>query len=100
MVNVDPIELRWKKTNVMLLFKIMHVQDMPTYLISRIQMKSNPYALRNSLIQIFLPKPKTDFLKRSFSYSSSKIFNSLPPETRQITNMNSFQCKLRKDLSH
>ena len=50
-LKVDPIDLRWKKTNVILLFKTMHVQDMPIYLSSRIQMKRNPYMLRNSVYQ-------------------------------------------------
>ena len=77
----------------------MHVQDMPIYLSSRIQMKRNPYMLRNSVSQIYLPKPKTDFLKRSFIYASSKIFNSLPLETRQICNIKTFLRKISKDLT-
>ena len=98
-LKVDPIDLRWKKTNVILLFKTMHVKDMPIYLSSRIQMKRNPYMLRNSVSQIYLPKPKTDFLKRSFIYASSKIFNSLPLDTRQICNIKTFLRKISKDLT-
>ena len=99
MTYVDPIDLRWKKTNVLLLFKAMHLQNMPSYLSSRIQMKSNPYMLRNSISQILLPKPKTGFLKRSFTYTSSKIFNSLPLETRQICDINNFTRSIKKDLT-
>ena len=77
----------------------MHVQDMPIYLSSRIQMKRNPYMLRNSVSEIYLPKPKTEFLKRSFIYASSKIFNSLPLETRQICNIKTFLRKISKDLT-
>ena len=98
--NVDPIDLRWKKTNVSLLFKIINLPNMPNYLSSRIQMKSNPYMLRNSISLILLPKPKTDFLKRSYIYASSKIFNSLSLDTRQSCNLNTFRCKINKEIFH
>ena len=43
MAKVDPIDLRWKKTNVIFLFKIIHLPNMPNYLSCRIQMKPNQY---------------------------------------------------------
>ena len=61
--------------------------------------ESNLQYLSNSVSQIYLPKPKTDFLKRSFIYASSNIFNSLPLETRQICNIKTFLRKISKDLT-
>ena len=98
MAKVSPIDLRWKKTNVIFLFKIIHLPNMPTYISCRIQMKSNNYTLRNSLSQILLPKPKTEFLKRSFIYGGSKIVNSLLPDTRQSCNLNTFRSKISKEI--
>jgi hypothetical protein len=38
------------------------------------------YSLRSNNLKLSLPKPKTDFLKRSFSYRRAVAWNSLPSE--------------------
>ena len=38
------------------------------------------YALRSNDRKLSLPKPKTNFLKKSFSYCSAQASNSLPEE--------------------
>ena len=35
------------------------------------------YDLRNSPTDLALPKPKREFLKKSFKYSGAKLWNSL-----------------------
>ena len=79
------------------MFKVMHLENIPKYLSCLIQFKSNPYMLRNSCSQILLLKPTTDFLKRSFTYTSSMISNSLPLETKQINNTNDFKRRISKN---
>ena len=38
----------------------------------------NIYNLRNNDKNITLPKPKREFLKRSFKYNGARIWNNLP----------------------
>ncbi len=38
------------------------------------------YSLRSNNLKLSLPKPKPDFLKRSFSYRGAVAWNSLPSE--------------------
>ena len=40
----------------------------------------NSYRLRNTENTLTLPQPRTDYLKRSFSYSRAQLWNSLPIE--------------------
>ena len=41
------------------------------------------YGLRNSINKFILPKPRTAYLKRSFSYSDTALWNSLPQDLRE-----------------
>ena len=47
----------------------------------------NSYHLRNTENTIILPQPRTDYLKRSFSYSGAQLWNSLPLELGQATSV-------------
>ena len=42
------------------------------------------YSLRSNNLKLSLPKPKTDFLKRSFSYRGAVAWNSLPSELLRV----------------
>ena len=55
----------------------------PNYLTTMFRKCDNSkYSLRNNNLKLSLPKPKpkTDFLKRSFSYRGAIAWNSLPSE--------------------
>lgn len=52
------------------------------------------YNLRCCDGKLFLPKPNTEYLKFSFSYSGAKLWNSLPDEARNAKNM----AHLKKEL--
>ena len=41
------------------------------------------YDLRNSVHKLALPKPRTEYIKRSFSYSGAALWNSLPRDLRE-----------------
>ena len=45
--------------------------------------------------KLAVPQPRTEFYKRSLSYSGSVLWNSLPLEVRQLTSPNFFKGKLR-----
>ncbi len=38
----------------------------------------NEYNLRGSSTSLFIPRPRTEFLKKSFSYGGAKIWNQVP----------------------
>ena len=48
--------------------------------------QNDNYNLRSNQIKLNLPKPKTNFLKRSFSYRAAKSWNELPSETTENYN--------------
>ena len=44
--------------------------------------RNDNYNLRNNNVDYALPKPKTDFMKESRSYSAVSLWNSLPEATK------------------
>ena len=56
----------------------------PNYLTEMFNFCSNEtYNLRSNFCQLFLEKPNTNFLKKSFSYRAAKSWNNLPDNIRQ-----------------
>jgi hypothetical protein len=53
------------------------------------------YRLRDSEGKLFLPEPRTDYLKRSFSYSGASLWNSLPESLRSSSSLSSFKRSLK-----
>jgi len=56
----------------------------------------NVYRLRNTENKLVLPQPRTDYLKRSFSYSGAQLWNNLPVDLRQATSLTDFKSKLSR----
>ena len=50
----------------------------PVYLHDLFSEQHTDYDLRDSFRKLNLPKPRTDYLKRSFGYSGALLWNSLP----------------------
>ena len=55
--------------------------------------------LRGSLTKVYVPKPKTEFLKNSFGYTGPKLWNQIPDEIRNLSSFNSFCNKLSSSTS-
>ena len=51
---------------------------------------SKHYNLRGSSTGLYIPMPKTEFLKKSLSYSRAKLWNCLPNAAEGIQSMSSF----------
>ena len=53
------------------------------------------YSLRDSEGKLVVPKPGTNYLKNSFSYSGAVLWNGLPVGIRQARTLNEFKtgCK-------
>ena len=47
--------------------------------------------LRNQETDLALPKPKTNFLKRSFKYSASMLWNNLPLDAKRAPLLSQFK---------
>ena len=50
----------------------------PVYLHELFSERHTDYHLRDSFHKLNLPKPRTNYLKRSFGYSGALLWNSLP----------------------
>ncbi len=51
----------------------------------------NPYSLRNTENKLAVPKPRTNYLKNSFSYSGAVLWNCLPIGLRLANNLINFR---------
>jgi len=60
---------------------------------------STDYGLRNSDNKLALPKPRTDFLKRSFCYSGAHLWKSLPSNVRAIRSFTNFRNEIDRLLT-
>ena len=71
----------------------VHNNDCPTYLREQFHRTSeiHDYNLRGSNYDLQLPLPKTNFLKRSFSYRGAMAWNQLSNETREMGDLTSFK---------
>ena len=75
-----PIKKLIDKRDLTMMFKILK-NVAPNYLTTMFRKCDNSnYSLRSNNLKLSLPKPKTDFLKRSFSYRGAIAWNSLPSE--------------------
>ena len=55
-----------------------------------------PVYLHDSFRKLNLPKPRTDYLKRSFGYSGALLWNSLPENIRAIRSIGQFKKEINR----
>ena len=70
----------------------------PVYLQDLFSERHTDYGMRDSLRKLNLPKPRTDYLKRSFGYSGALLWNSLPENIRAIRSIGQFKKKINHAL--
>jgi hypothetical protein len=76
----EPIEVTFTKREQIMTFKALR-GIAPTYLTELFTTNNNNiYSLRSNNRKLYLDKPKTNFLKRSFSYRGAMSWNCLPLE--------------------
>ena len=68
----------------------------PDYLIEIFKDREAPYNFRNNEKRLAIPKPRTDYMKRSFSYSGAALWNKLPRELRTATSLANFKSGLER----
>ena len=79
-----------------LVYKVLHGLS-PPYLTKLITYRQTIYATRHIVTnRLFLPKPKTESKKRSFSYTASKLYNALPLNIQTSPSLQIFKKRLKQ----
>ena len=71
----------------------------PFYLHELFESRSTGYNLRNSEHTLFVPKLRTNYVMRSFSYSGAVLWNELPQNVRTTCSLNQFKRAIDNLLS-
>ena len=87
-LNWIPIEDTLKKRETIMTFKAL-TNRLPHYAQNSLKISENSnYSLSSNYVKLSLPKPKTNLLKRSFSYRAAKGWNELSDEiTKNVQNL-------------
>jgi hypothetical protein len=98
-LNWLPVYKRVAYQTVLMVFKSFHGLT-PRYISDMFHFtgENYDYTLRTSGVNLQLPKPRTNMLKRSFSYSGAQLWNSLPTYIRESENVNDFKYKCKQYL--
>ncbi|RUA05525.1 MAG: hypothetical protein DSY43_04445 [Gammaproteobacteria bacterium] len=88
MLGWDKLYIERKKQKVITVYRAIN-NYAPPYLKYLFIPRKSTYNLRDFENKLEIPKPRTDYLKRSFSYNGAVLWNDLPKELR-----------LSKSLSH
>ena len=80
----DTLHVRWEKLKSVLLYEILNEYYSPCLRDTLVRLRdlNRRYNLRNHDMDLALSKPKTNFLKRSFTYDASMLWNSLSLEAK------------------
>ena len=100
-LNWIPIEDTLKNRETTMTFKAL-TNRLPDYVQNFFKTSENcNYSLRSNNIKLSLPKPKTNFLKRSFSYRAAQGWNELSDEiTKNIQDLSLTDFKRLLTLSN
>ena len=87
--------MRRKKSKANLMFKILN-GEAPTNLQGPFSVCGTRYNIRNSEMRLNVPRPRTDYMKKSFCYSGAVLFNSLPQNIRKCQSLPQFKKAISK----
>ena len=95
--------LGWRKLKnqrsesaAVMMYKSLHGMT-PEYLSSRFVFRNDitSYRLRDTENKLALPQPRTNYLKKSFSYNGARLWNSLSSDLRAATSLHDFKFNIR-----
>ena len=89
----DALHTRRNKLKAILMYKSLN-KLAPEYLKELFLPKRSKYDLRDNEGKLVLPLPRTNYLKRAFSYSGADLWNKLPHEVRNAGSLTEFKRKL------
>ena len=84
------------KNSFWYLFSNPYMVFSPSYLQDMFVFRDSSYNLRNLENKLLLPKPRTNYLKSSISYSGAVLWNSLPVEVRSAESLQIFKRKINE----
>ena len=87
--------LRRKKQKALMMFKSMNGLALE-YLQSLFSQRHSVYNLRDSEGKLALPKPSTNYLKCSFSYSGAMLWNNMLKSLKTAVSVNHFKQLIKK----
>ena len=76
------------------IFKYLHGFE-PQILCDNVVLLHHNYNTQRNRIDINLPKMRTEIGKKTFNYSASKLFNTLPAEIKTLETISKFKSQLR-----
>ena len=92
----EKLSLRRKKQKALIMYKTLN-ELAPEYLQSLFtQRHVNDYNLRNLEGKLSLPKPNTNYLKRSFCFSGACRWNNLPQDLKSVGSIGQFKRGIKK----
>ena len=96
MVNWVKLDHQRLVDKSLLVYKIVN-RMVPDYLSSHFAFRSDTltYNLRESDFSLAIPQPRTNYCKRSLSYSGAVLCNGLPLDVRQSLSLDVFECELK-----
>ena len=97
-LNWEKLSKRRQTQKALIMFKTIH-KLAPEYLHQLFTPRRAEYNLRNLEGKLALPKPHSNYLKRSFSYSAALLWNNLPQEMRDADSIGNFKRKILNQIS-
>ena len=96
----ETLETRRAKSKAKTMYKVLN-NLAPSSLAELFEQKRNitQYDLRGSSTSLQLPQPKTEKLKKSFSYDGARVWNSLPADVRNSDTLTIFKKGIRAHTS-
>ena len=92
LLDWDNLSIRRAKQKANLMYKCTNnLAPAPAYLYNLFAPRISNYDLRDVKGKLLLPKPRTDYIKRSFSYSGALLWNNLPEEIRTANTSDVFK---------
>ncbi len=90
------LDVRRHRLKSVLMYKILNEQSAPSLREKFIKIKdlNREHNLRSNDTDLALPKPKMNYLKRSFRYSGAMMWNSLPSEAKKASSLYQFKCSM------
>jgi hypothetical protein len=86
----DKLQIRRTKQKAKMMFNISK-NLVPSYLQTIFKEQKHHYEIRNSKNKLVLPKPRTNYMKKSFGYSGALLWNNLPSNIRETERLSKFK---------
>ena len=96
----EPLSMERKKAKAKMMFKILNNMGRRS-LIDLFSYKSEKteHHLRDISKSLCLPKPRTDYMKKSFMYDVAKLWNSIPKNIRESKSLSSLHQKIATHIN-